>query len=104
MFSEKGQGTADAFQYIRRMVEEGEANFNQTLLVRLDWERAVDKVRHDEPIEAARRMNIPEQIVSIREQMHKRPTLYVEMDGERSGQHIQETGIRQGCPRSPICS
>ena len=41
------RGTAEALQYIRRMVDKGESRQNKTLLVLLDWEKAFDKIHHD---------------------------------------------------------
>ena len=97
----KKRGTADALQYIRRMVGKGEARQNKTLLVLLDWEKAFDKIRHEMLIDALERMNIPGRLVNLIKSMYTNPTFQVSMDGRTSEWKKQYTGIRQGCPLSP---
>jgi len=40
------RGTADAIQYVRRLMDKGEMTNTRTLLVLLDWEKAFDKALH----------------------------------------------------------
>ena len=48
----KKRGTAQAIHYIRRIMEKGEKTQTKTLLVLLDWEKAFDKLGHEEMWEA----------------------------------------------------
>lgn len=95
------RGTAEALQYVRRMVDKGESRQNKTLLVLLDWEKAFDKIHHDKLFLALDRMNVPEQITKLIKSMYNNPQFKVSMDGKESNWHTQHTGIRQGCPLSP---
>ena len=95
------KGTADAIQYIRRMIDKGEMTNTKTLLVLLDWEKAFDKVDHAKLLEALERMRVPRQVVNIIKALYIKPQFCVSMEGKVSEWRVQETGIRQGCPLSP---
>ena len=97
----KKRGTADALQYVRRMIVKGEMTRSKTLLVLLDLEKAFDRVLHRKLGEALLRMGIPHKIKQVIQAMYHHPTFCVDMDGQRSEWYKQETGIRQGCPLSP---
>ena len=94
------RGTAEAIQYIRRMVDKEESRNSNTLLVLLVWEKAVDKVTHHMLIYTLVRMNIPEKIINIIKAIYKNPCFCVSLDGKTSDWYKQETGMRQGCPLS----
>jgi hypothetical protein len=46
-------------------------------------------------------MNVDPKLINVIKAMYKKPCFKVEMEGETSQWHNQETGIRQGCPLSP---
>ena len=95
------RGTAQALHYVRRAVEKGERTRTTTLFILLDWEKAFDKVLHWKIPEALRRMNVPDKLVNIIEELYRHPTFKIEMENNTSQWYTQETGIRQGCPLSP---
>ena len=95
------RGTADALHYIRRIVDKGEMTQSKTLLVLLDWEKAFDKVIHEQLLGALERMNVPAKMVTLIREMYRNPQFIVETEGQTSSWKRQETGIRQGCPLSP---
>ena len=95
------RGTADALQYIRRVIDKGEMTRTKTILVLLDWEKAFDKVLHKALFEALKRMNLPEKIVRLVQMLYNCPEFHTEIDDVKSEWKTQATGIRQGCPLSP---
>ena len=65
-------------------------------MISLDCEKAFDKVYQDELINAARRMNIPEEMTQALETFYDNPrSRFKEMEG-KSTWRKQETGKRQG--------
>ena len=73
----------------------------KTLLVLLDWEKAFDKVLHEQLFSALHRMNVPNKIVNVIKAIYHNSTLRVEMEGIQSDWAKQYTGIRRGCTLSP---
>ena len=67
----------------------------------LDWEKAFDKLTREGLMNSLRRANLPDKMVKIIDSIYRNPEFMVEIDGEESRWHQQETGIRQGCPLSP---
>ena len=65
-------------------------------MVLLDWEKAYRGL-----FKALERMNLPAKILNLIKALYNRPAFFVELEGERSSDHVQGTGIRQGCPLSP---
>ena len=85
------RGTADALEYIRRMVDKGEMTQSKTLLVLLDWEKVFDNVIHEQ----LERKNVPAKMVSLIREMYRNPQFIVEMEGQAFNWKKQETGIGQ---------
>ena len=83
------------------MIDKGESTRSKTILTLLDWEKAFDKVWHDELMEALARMGIPDKLINIITDCYSKAEFMVEMDGKKSEWKKQKTGIRQGCPLSP---
>lgn len=90
-----------ALQIIRQAVAAGSGTQTELHLVLLDWAQAVDKVSQDGLFLALERMRTPDKRIDAIKQMHRNPTFFVEIDGERSDYFKQEAGIRQACPMSP---
>lgn len=70
-------------------------------MVFLDWEKAFDKVNQKALKITLEGFNLDEKIVAMVMAMYKEPSFYVEIDGIKSENKTQNTGIRQGCPLSP---
>ena len=92
------RGTAQALHYVRRAIEKGVRTRAKTWFVLLDWEEAFDKVLHWTITEALRRMNVPEKMVNMIQELYRQPTFKTEMESTTSKWYTQEIGIRQGCP------
>ena len=95
------RGTINALHYIRRIVEKSEKTEAKTLLVLLDLEKAFDQVIHTKLIDALKRMNVPGKMTSAIQELYRQPTFRASMENVDGDWTKQETGIRQGCPRSP---
>ena len=68
----------------------------------LDWEKAFDKVSHRGLLECLKSYAVPEKYFKIIEFEYNEPQFFVNLDGGRSANHVQHTGIRQGCTLSPF--
>ena len=93
--------TSHALQFIRRIIDYGEANVRPCLILFLDWEKAFDRVSHSALLSALRRFNLPEHFVQVIASLYRGPEFYVEVEGKASDHFQQRRGIRQGCPLSP---
>ena len=49
------------------------------MLILLDWEKVVDKVRHQALFKALHRMNVPDKFINAIKELYKAPTFRVEM-------------------------
>ena len=70
-------------------------------MVLLDWAKAFDKINREALFIAMHKMNIPTKMISVIRAMYTNTKFNITMEGHTSDWHIQETGIRQGCPLSP---
>ena len=75
----KKKGTADAIQLVRRAIGKGESTSTKTkpLLDLLDWEKAFDKVIHEELFRALDRMNVPEKMINALKELCKHPSFQI---------------------------
>ena len=92
------RGTTDALHCIHRVQEYAEQNQDNLLLALLDWEKAFDKIDHDEMWTALEEIGIPEIYITSIKALYKNPQFRVKEQGHESEWWKQETGIRQGCP------
>ena len=67
----------------------------------MDWEKAFDKVDREGMFKAMDRMGVDNKLIEVIKGIYKDTEFMVEIDGDRSTWHTQNTGIRQGCPLSP---
>ena len=67
----------------------------------LDWEKAFDKIDHEELLKAIARYNLPEKILRIIKSLYDSPLFFIADKMGNSNVKRQTTGIRQGCPLSP---
>ena len=97
----KGKSTTDALFIARRVQEYAERAGLPGLMLLLDWEKAFDKIRHTWLLQAMASSNVPAELMQILEGLYTNPKFFVEVEGVRSEEAKQSTGIRQGCPLSP---
>ena len=60
----KQRGTSDAVHCIRRIREYEEQHYGSCIMVRLDGEKAFDKIKHDEMWETMEEIGVPERMVA----------------------------------------
>ena len=78
-----------------------ESSGDRIVFLFLDWEKAFDKIDHDQLMKAISRFNLPEKILRIIKSLYDFPTFYIADKLGDSKVKTQRTGIRQGCPLSP---
>ena len=66
----------------------------------LDWEKAFDKIDHEELLKAIARFNLPDKILRILKSLYDSPLFYIADKMGNSEIKQQKTGIRQGRPLS----
>ena len=98
----KARSTSTPLACVRRLLEKAEASQDPMFLVFLDWEKAFDRVKQDKLFEALERMNIPPHFVNVIRSLYNNPQFSVRMGSHQSTWRKQSTGIRQGCPLSPL--
>ena len=68
----------------------------------LDWEKALDKVGQDKLLEALEILSSPEQLLAAIQSLYKNPRFRAMATLGNSDWRKQSSGIRQGCPLSPL--
>ena len=67
----------------------------------LDWEKAFDKVRHDNLSIDMERLGFSKHYTDVINNCYMNPAFFVRYNFWKSENRKQITGIRQGCPLSP---
>ena len=93
--------TAEALFIARRLQDIGERSGDNIIFTFLDWEKAFDNVSHARMIEAHNRLNVPNKLLEVIQQIYSKPNFKVKYNDTQSNYFKQNAGIRQGCPLSP---
>ena len=72
------------------------------MILFLDNEKAFDRVQHDFMFATLRAFHIPEPLVRAIEVLYSQATTSVKLNGEEGRPFSNTSGIRQGCPLSPL--
>ena len=82
---------------IRRIQDYMESSGDRIVMLFLDWEKAFDKIDHEELIKAIERFNIPEKIVRILKAFYDNPKFFIEdnmgSSKEKKTKHWDQTGM-----------
>ena len=70
-------------------------------MVFIDWEKAFDRVIHDNLFQALAEMDLPLKYLDAIASLYHEPEFAVRIGGKSSTWKTQKRGIRQGCPLSP---
>ena len=97
-----GKSTADAVFIARRAQEHAERSGTRFLMLALDYKRAFDSIPKTSPREALRRHRVPLPLTEIIIAIYDAPLFRVRDQMAESKDYTQDTGIRQGCPLSPL--
>ena len=92
------KNTSAAISIVRRIISMSEKTNNTTLMLLIDWEKAVDAIDHAALWEALQIMGFNNKCLNIMKPLYKNQTFFTEIDGEPSFWGTQKPGMRQGCP------
>ena len=96
------RSTSQPIHIIRRIMDFHEAAGKHLLVTLLDWEKAFDKVDQNKLLEALERLSIPEKLLAAIQSLYKNPRFRAVDTLGNSEWQKQSSGIRQGCPLSPL--
>ena len=97
------RSTEDALHCARRAVERAFADRGGCLhLLALDWQMAFDSINPAAMINALRRFGLPPHICQVVQAIYSERHFRVSDTGQTSAEHLQFSGICQGCPLSPF--
>jgi retron-type reverse transcriptase len=72
------------------------------LIISIDAEKAFNKIQHHFMIKALRKLGIEGMYLNIVKAMYDKPTANIILNGENLKQFPLNSGMRQGCPLSPL--
>jgi retron-type reverse transcriptase len=72
------------------------------LIISIDAEKAFDKIRHHFMIKALRKLKIEGIYLNILKSVYKKSTATIILNGEKLKPFPLKSGMRQGCPLSPL--
>jgi hypothetical protein len=72
------------------------------LIISIDAEKAFDKIQHHFMIKALRKLGIEGMCLNIVKAIYDKPTANIILNGEKLKPFPLKSGMRQGCPLSPL--
>jgi hypothetical protein len=72
------------------------------LIIAIDEEKPFDKVQHHFMIKGLRKLGIEEMYLNIIKVIYDKPTANIILNGEKKKPFSLKSGMRQGCPLSPL--
>jgi retron-type reverse transcriptase len=72
------------------------------LIISTDAEKAFDKIQHHFMIKDVRKLGIEGKYINILNSIYDKPTGNIILNGEKLKTVFLKTGMRQGCPLSPL--
>jgi len=97
----KSRSTVIPLGCVRRIIERAEAAEEELHVVFLDWEKAFDKIDHDQLLWSLDMLGFPAPYMNAIKSLYTTPQFAVKIDNKTSSWRTQNRGIRQGCPLSP---
>jgi hypothetical protein len=71
-------------------------------IISIDAEKAFNKIQHDFLIKAQRKLGIEGMYLNIVKAIYDKPTATITLNGEKLKPFPLKSGMRQGCPLSPL--
>jgi retron-type reverse transcriptase len=68
----------------------------------IDAEKAFDKIQHNFMIKALRKLGIEGMYLNVVKAIYDKPTANIILNGEKLKPSPLKSGIKQGCPLSPL--
>ena len=72
------------------------------MIISIDAEEAFDKIQHSFMIKALQKVGIEGTYLNIIKAIYDKPTASIVLNGEKLKPFPLRSGIRQGCPLSPL--
>jgi hypothetical protein len=72
------------------------------LIISIDAEKAFSKIQHHFMIRALRKLGIEGKYLNIAKAKYDKPTVNIILNGEKLKPFLLKSGMRQGCPLSPL--
>jgi hypothetical protein len=72
------------------------------LIISIDAEKVFDKIQHNFMIKALRKLGIEGKYLNIVKIIYDKPTANIILNGEKLKPFPLKSGMRQGCPLSPL--
>ena len=72
------------------------------MIISIDAEKAFDKIQHPFMIKTLQKAGIEGTYLNIIKAIHDKPTANIILNGEKLKAFLLKSGIRQGCPLSPL--
>jgi hypothetical protein len=72
------------------------------LIISIDAEKAFDKIQHHFMIKVLRKLGIEEKYLNIIKVLYDKPIANIILNGEKLKPFPLNSGMRQGCPLSPL--
>jgi hypothetical protein len=72
------------------------------LIISVDAEKPLDKIQHHFMIKALRKLGIEGKYINIVKAIYDKPTANIILNGEKLKPFPIKSGMRQGCPLSPL--
>jgi hypothetical protein len=79
-----------------------EAKSKNHLIISLDKEKGFNKIQHHFMIKALRKLGIEGMYLNIVKAIYDKPTSNIILNGEKLKPFPLKSGMRQGCPLSPL--
>jgi len=99
----RGCSTSDAIFMVRRMIDSSLAQrHGKVAMLALDWAKAFDAINVESMLVALQRFGLPAKILRMIKNIYTGRTFKVLDTSNGSSEHIQHSGISQGCPLSPF--
>ena len=72
------------------------------MILSIDTEKAFDKIQHPFLIKTLQKVGITGTYLNIIKAIYDKPTVNIILKGEKQEESPMRSGIRQGCPLSPL--
>eukprot|EP00971_Amphidinium_carterae_P140326 2780033-Amphidinium_carterae.1 len=97
-----GRSSSQPVYITRRLMDIAEYSGSSLYLLALDLEKAFDSIPHHVLIPTLARYGIPPRLFRLIQNIYTLPTFRVKLPFGLSSEHVQASGIKQGCPLSPF--
>ena len=87
---------------LERMIEMAKVRKECLYVAFIDMEKAYDRVNRKKLFEVMRGYGVQEKLVDVIERIYDGGMVKFEMEGIRTGWFKSDSGVRQGCPLSPL--